>query len=47
MKYFATAVLIAGVMLSAFLMLLEPVVGTVALMVFTIVSMLFISCLKE
>lgn len=47
MKYFATAVLIAGVMVSTFLMLLEPVVGSVVLTVFTIASMLFVSCLKE
>lgn len=47
MKYFGTAVLIAGIVLSTFLMMLEPVVGSIALTVFTIVSMLFVSCMKE
>jgi cell division protein FtsW (lipid II flippase) len=47
MKYFGTAVIIAGIVLSTFLMMLEPVVGSIALTVFTIVSMLFVSCMKE
>lgn len=47
MKYFATALVIAGVMASTFLMLLEPVVGTIALSIFVIISMLFMSMMKE
>ena len=47
MKYFATCILVLGIALSGFLMTLEPVVGSVALTIFTIVSMLFVSCLKE
>ena len=47
MKYFGTAAIIAGIVLSTFLMMLEPVVGGIALTVFTIVSMLFVSCMKE
>ena len=47
MKYYGTEELIAGIVLSTFLMMLEPVVGGIALTVFTIVSMLFVSCMKE
>jgi hypothetical protein len=47
MKYFGTAVIIAGIVASTFLMMLEPVVGGIALTVFSIVSMLFVSCMKE
>jgi hypothetical protein len=47
MKYFGTAIIIAGIVCSTFLMMLETVVGSIALTVFTIVSMLFVSCMKE